>query len=510
MRRGDRFGNRSDRIMSGWRMLLPIVVVAVLLAIVVTAFIKISRGKGSAEEKPVISTEIDNVEVTEPNTQEMANIPVADNEEDPQNVFEGAMTAGENDGEAVPTVLSADTATELSGRSLGIDVSKFQGTIDWRKVADSGIEFAMVRVGYRTLETGEICEDTNARYNLQEAQANGMKVGAYFFSTAVSEEEAWAEADWVADLIAQYQITYPVAYNCEGFTNPKSRQYDLTQSERTDIADAFLKRIYERGYTPMFYAAKNEMEGDAQWDTSRLRQSYKLWMAWYPDGITPLDEGTDSYADGFAMWQYTNKGSVAGVPEPVDVNVAYFTYEGTADAKSDIAPESVEADAEALMNFTEVNETVTAKEKTNLRDIPSQGADSVVQAALANGETATRTGVSDSGWSRIVYNGQTYYAVSNYLTTDLNYRMPHEDAPADKGDGLKTKFTAVNDSVTAKIEVNLRTMPSVTHPDSAVAAVLHNGETVTRTGINEEYGWSRVEYNGQTLYCISSYLTGAQ
>lgn len=509
MRRGDGFWNRSDRTMSGWRMLLPIVVVAILLVIVVAVFIKISRGKDPAEEKPVISTEVGNAEVGGPNTQETSSIPVTDHEQDPQNVFAGAMTAGENDGEAVPTVLSAEAVPELSGRSLGIDVSKFQGTIDWRQAADSGIEFAMVRVGYRTLETGEICEDTNARYNLQEAQANGLKVGAYFFSTAVTEEEAWAEADWVADLIAQYQITYPVAYNCEGFTNPKSRQYELTQSERTDIADAFLKRIYERGYTPMFYAAKNEMEGDAQWDTSRLRQSYKLWMAWYPDGIAPTDEGADSYADGYAMWQYTNKGSVAGVPEPVDVNVAYFTYEGTADAKSDLAPESAEADVEAMMRFTEVNEVVTAKEKTNLRDIPSQGADSTVQAALANGETATRTGVSDSGWSRIVYNGQTYYAVSNYLTTDLNYRMPY-DAPADQGDGLKTKFTAVNDSVTAKIEVNLRTMPSVTHPDSAVAAVLHNGETVTRTGINEEYGWSRVEYNGQTLYCISSYLTGAQ
>ena len=223
MRRGDGFWNRSDRTMSGWRMLLPIVVVAILLVIVVAVFIKISRGKDSAEEKPVISTEVGNEEVAEPNTQETSSILVSDHEQDPQNVFGGAMTAGENDGEAVPTVLSAEAVPELSGRSLGIDVSKFQGTIDWRQAADSGIEFAMVRVGYRTLETGEICEDTNARYNLQEAQANGLKVGAYFFSTAVTEEEAWAEADWVADLIAQYRITYPVAYNCEGFTNPKSR-----------------------------------------------------------------------------------------------------------------------------------------------------------------------------------------------------------------------------------------------------------------------------------------------
>ena len=85
--------------------------------------------------------------------------------------------------------------------------------------------------------------------------------------------------------------------------------------------------------------------------------------------------------------------------------------------------------------------------------------------------------------------------------------MDYRPKEADAGDGIKTQFTEVNDIVTAKIEVNLRALQSVTNPDATVIAVLHNGETVTRTGINEDYGWSRVDYNGQTLYCISSYLT---
>ena len=98
--------------------------------------------------------------------------------------------------------------------------------------------------------------------------------------------------------------------------------------------------------------------------------------------------------------------------------------------------------------------------------------------------------------------------MSSYLTTDLNYQTPVQTQEgAGSGDGLKTKFVDRSDQVTAKIEVNLRTLPSVTNPDAVVAAVLHNGEYVTRTGINEEYGWSRVDYNGQTLYCVSSYLT---
>jgi uncharacterized protein YgiM (DUF1202 family) len=127
-----------------------------------------------------------------------------------------------------------------------------------------------------------------------------------------------------------------------------------------------------------------------------------------------------------------------------------------------------------------------------------------------------RTGVSTSGWSRIILGDKTCYAVTNYLTTDLNTQPTNDTATNDtttqqegaqSGDGLKTKFVDCNDIVTAKIEVNLRALPSVTNPDAVVVLTLHNGEYVTRTGINVQYGWSRVDVNGQTLYCISSYLT---
>ncbi len=407
----------------------------------------------------------------------------------------------------VTGLLSSGAVAETEDMTLGIDVARYQGTIDWEQVAAAGIEFVMVRVGYRTDSTREICADTNARYNMQEAQKNGIKVGAYFFSTAVSTQEAVEEADWVADYISQYQITYPVVYDCEGFDRPESAQYALTKTERTDIAIAFLEQIYSRGYTPMFYASMGELTGEAKWETSRIEKSYKIWVSQYPAEPYP-QTAKSSYGGSHAMWQYTNRGTVAGIDKPVDVNIAYFGYEGTADAISEEPPEEVQADAEALMNFTEVKEEVTAKDATNLRNIPSQGSDSTVVYTLQNGETLTRTGVSDSGWSRLDYNGQTVYAVSSYLTADLSFQTPQPEAQegAGSGDGLKTRFADRNEQVTAKIEVNLRTLPSVTNPDATVAAVLHNGEYVTRTGINEDYGWSRVDYNGQTLYCISSYL----
>lgn len=407
----------------------------------------------------------------------------------------------------VSKLLSSGAVAETEEITFGIDVARYQGTIDWAQVASSGVDFAMVRVGYRMDGSREIVADSNARYNMQEAQKNGIKVGAYFFSTAASEAEAVEEADWTADYISQYQITYPVAFDCEGFERADSAQYGLSATKRTDIAIAFLNRIYERGYTPMFYSSMNEMAGDAKWETSRIEKTYRIWVSQYPSAPYPQTEKS-SYQGTHAMWQYTNRGTVAGISQPVDVNIAYFGYEGTAGALSEETPEEARADVEALMPFTQTDEEVTAKDATNLRNIPSQGDDSTVVYTLKNGETLRRTGVSDSGWSRLLYNDQTVYAVSSFLTTDLNFQAPKQETQegAGSGDGLKTRFAERNEQMTAKIEVNLRKLPSVTNPDAVVVATLHNGEYVTRTGINEDYGWSRVEYNGETLYCISSYL----
>lgn len=157
--------------------------------------------------------------------------------------------------------------------------------------------------------------------------------------------------------------------------------------------------------------------------------------------------------------------------------------------------------------FREVKETITAKNATNLRNMPSQGEDSKVMLTLKNGQTATRIGISDTGWSKVEYEGVIYYAVSSFLTTDLTKPTPEPTpTPAPVDDGIKTVFTPCEDMVSPKIEVNLRALPSVTHPDAVVVVKLPYGAVVKRTGINTDVGWSRVEYEGQTLYCVSSYV----
>jgi len=381
--------------------------------------------------------------------------------------------------------------------TFGIDVAKYQGTIDWQQAAESGVDFAIIRVGYRGLSTGEIEADSNAAYNMQEAGKYGIKLGAYFFSTAVSEEEAIEEANWVADFLACYPITYPVAYDCERFLEEESRQYGLTGTQRTDFALAFLKTIEERGYEGMFYASRNDMEGSARWEMHRIEEDYKIWVAQYPEAPYPETE-VSSYSGPHHMWQYSADGEVAGVPQRVDLNIAYFGYDGTKVPQDRTEPDPASPDPEALMAFREVDEAVTAKDVTNLRSVPSQDGSSKVLAQLENGQIAHRMGISDSGWSKLEWNGHIYYAVSNYLTTDLNYVPENSD--------VKTVFTPVEDNVTAKKLVNLRTLPSVEDENSIVVAQLKNGEVIQRTGINKDVGWSRVVYNGQILYCVSSYL----
>ena len=204
-----------------------------------------------------------------------------------------------------------------------------------------------------------------------------------------------------------------------------------------------------------------------------------------------------------------------GKKEPVEENLPVQVTETpmpTATPTSTPSPQpeptaSPEPNVEEGHVFREVEETVTAKNATNLRNMPSQANESIVIATLKNGQTATRIGISDTGWSKVEYKGEVYYAVSNYLTTDLTPPTPVPTAtPAPIDDGIKTVFTPCEEMVSPKMGVNLRTLPSVTNPESVVVVKLPYGAVVKRTGINKDVGWSRVEYEGQTLYCISSYV----
>lgn len=460
----------------------------------------------------------DLTESTAAETLVAAEVGSMEDAEDPQTSTNTAP--GSSAGAAVEVSSVQIPAGETEEATLGIDVSKYQGTIDWEAVKNAGVDFAMIRVGYRTRTSGVIYEDPGARYNLQEANKNGIKVGAYFFSTAINEQEAKEEAAWVSSFIYKYKITYPVAFNCEDFNSSDSRQNHLSKEERTALACAFLDAVAANGYTPMFYASRSEMEGSAQWNMTALESRYKVWVSQYPEKPFP-ETPASTYSGKHAMWQYTSQGTVAGVKGKVDVNVAYFGYAQEAQAKDSSPAEIVEANPEVGLNFTEVNETVTAKNETNLRNIPTTEGSQVVHL-LKNGETVQRTGIGSNGWDRVIYNGQKLYAVHSFLTSDLsanagsslaasgagsenqNGSGSQSQSSADKVAGLT--FKTVSEAVTARDKVNLRDLPST--ENGKVVGTLSYGEAVVRTGISgsEDTGWSRLEVNGQVVYASSRLL----
>ena len=135
-----------------------------------------------------------------------------------------------------------------------IDVSKFQGEIDWNKVAASGVKYAIIRVGFRGYGSGELVEDEFAKKNLENATKAGIKVGVYFFSQAITTEEAEEEAKFVTDIISPYKIDCPVYFDTEDVAEQKERAESISVSERTKIAKTFMKKIKKSGYTPGIYA----------------------------------------------------------------------------------------------------------------------------------------------------------------------------------------------------------------------------------------------------------------
>lgn len=388
--------------------------------------------------------------------------------------------------------VNAEKLEIKKGVANGVDVSKWQGKIDWARVKRSGIDFAIIRIGFRG-ENGIIYKDDCADYNIQQADKAGLLVGVYFFSTAKTAAEAEEEAKWTANAIAGYPISYPVVYDCEGFLSENSRMYGLSKEQRSDNALAFLNYIKSAGYEGMFYAAKSELEGSLYWDTARLENAFEIWVARYPATPYPTTP-TPDYGGKYAMWQYTNKGTVSGITGNADISVSYFTREKS-EAKS---PKSRPSDASAPSAddniYTAVSDEVTAKIETNLRD--GATTKSNIVGTLKNGEFLKRTATGSNGWSRLIYNGKTVYAITSYLTTDRNYKT---EIISSVSDG----FEPASGEVTAKEETNLRAEPNT---NGAIVATIKNGEFVTRVGVSPS-GWTRLIYNGQTVYAKSSLLT---
>ncbi|MBU5479184.1 hypothetical protein KQI69_08205 [Eubacterium sp. MSJ-13] len=204
----------------------------------------------------------------------------------------------------------------------GIDVSKYNnnnGAIDWNKVKKAGVDFAIVRVGYRGYgKSGTLCTDPYYTANIEGALAAGIKVGVYYFTEALTTDEAREEAEFCISKIKDYDITLPVAIDYEfptDGTNPIGRMYDAKLSKSTATANvkAFCAAVKKAGYTPLVYANKSDFSNLI--DGKSIGNSYKVWIANYTTKTT--------YANKYEYWQYTSNGKVNGITGKVDCNFWY-------------------------------------------------------------------------------------------------------------------------------------------------------------------------------------------
>lgn len=209
------------------------------------------------------------------------------------------------------------------GKALrGIDVSEFQGHIDWAQVkATEVVDFAFIRAGYRGMTQGLLVTDEYFEENYQGATDAGIPIGLYFFSQAISEAEAIAEADYVLTLLDGRDLTYPIVFDWENPVPSETlpaeslRAYDAQGADVARYGAAFCKRIEEEGYKPCFYTNKNMAYKFFDMDAVK---DYPIWLAEY--------QKAPSLYYNFRIWQYTDSGTLSGINTPVDMNICFEPY----------------------------------------------------------------------------------------------------------------------------------------------------------------------------------------
>lgn len=210
--------------------------------------------------------------------------------------------------EEVVTAFNDVVATHKDENTeIGIDVSKWQGDIDFRKVKDAGATFVMIRVGSQQGVDGEYILDPYFKQNIENALANDLKVGVYFYSYANSKKEARKQATWVLDQIKDYEITLPIAFDWECYNS--FNQMELSLFGLNEVAESFLEKVEDKGYDGMLYGSKNYLNSIWKY------HDYDVWLAHYTDQ-------TD-YDSHYIMWQLCQDGRIDGINTAVDINVLY-------------------------------------------------------------------------------------------------------------------------------------------------------------------------------------------
>ncbi|MCC8128859.1 MAG: hypothetical protein LIO51_02835 [Clostridiales bacterium] len=232
---------------------------------------------------------------------------------------DGAFEESEDDG--ISTAASYSHSSQFNGYTItkGVDVSKWNGTINWSKVKASGISFVIIRCGYRGASDGKLYKDAMFETNVKGALAAGLEVGVYVYSQAITTSEAKAEANLAVQMCADYDVTLPLVLDYEYLTPTTGRlaKASLTKTQRTNICLAFCDTADAAGYGAMVYANRSMLEDDT-YGQQIADAGYEVWLAQWRSSTT--------YSGTYTYWQYSDSGSVSGISEPtsgVDVDYRY-------------------------------------------------------------------------------------------------------------------------------------------------------------------------------------------
>lgn len=200
---------------------------------------------------------------------------------------------------------------------VGVDISKHTGKVSFDRIKAAGVDYVMIRLGSRGYSTGQITLDENFKENIEGAIEAGLDVGVYFYSQAISQDEAVQEVNFVVQNLEPYRahVKYPVAFNMEFVSNDKSRIEGLSREDKTTITTSFMEGIRAAGYVPMIY-------GDKEWlikeiDMTKL-QDYDVWLS--------QEEEIPDYPYRYTMWQYNTDGVVNGIDGGADLNICFVNY----------------------------------------------------------------------------------------------------------------------------------------------------------------------------------------
>lgn len=293
--------------------------------------------------------------------------------------------------------LTHDSRFDKYVKVQGIDVSKYQGDINWTSVKSSGISFAMIRLGYRGMQQGTLQLDSYFAQNMEGAHAAGVQIGIYFFTQAVTVAEAQEEARYVISQLSQYPgyVSYPVIIDIETLAGSRLDNAGLSVDEKTAICNAFCSTIQEAGYTAGIYSSKSYLESQLHADV--LDDNYYIWMAHYVSQT--------SYAGDYSMWQYTSAGSVNGINGYVDMDIAYLsTTPGT--------PSGLMQTAATTTSVTLSWDLVTNADGYQVRCYDSSGTQ--IQVCKVSSATATFDNLTEG-------TKYTYRVRAFYLNADGTY-----------------------------------------------------------------------------------------